>query len=365
MRLYIGLISGTSMDGIDAALVDMDSHQLIGGLIHPYRDTVHQLLKEMVLAKEVRPERLAQLNTLVGIEFSDAAEALLAKTKTQASDVLAIGSHGQTIAHEPRAEIPYTIQLGCGHVIAEKTKIDVVADFRTRDLVNGGQAAPFAPIYHQALFDHLADSLVLVNIGGIANLSLINSDAVMKGYDTGPGSCLLDRWIEKHLSLPYDHSGQWSATGKIIDELLQSFLSDPYFELPAPKSTSTAYFSLDWLLKRINNSSYLAQDVQATILELTVQTIAASIIDLKLDFEKILLCGGGAHNQQLILRLQALLPLHQVATTADYSFNPDYIEAMMMAWLADKTINKIPLDFSSVTGAKKAAVLGVIYPAGI
>ena len=364
MKLFIGLMSGTSMDGIDAALVDVNTNTLIAGITRPYSENARRCLQEVLTEPRTTSAALSQLNTLLGREFALTVHQLLKTTDIARQQVVAIGSHGQTIGHDASAEIPYTVQLGCAHTIAELTGITVVADFRTRDLVVGGQGAPFAPIYHQALFGERELPLAIVNIGGIANVTYLAHGVGVSGYDIGPGNCLMDAWIKKHLGLAYDAAGEWAATGKVIKPLLTALLADPYFKLPSPKSLGKEYFSDEWLTNCLQ-PDYSSHDVQATLLALTATTIAESIQQSHQQLRCLAICGGGAHNIMLQNELIKLLPDLQVGSTKIFGIDPDFIEAMMFAWLADKTLSQTPLDFTQITGAKNLAILGAIYAAGI
>jgi anhydro-N-acetylmuramic acid kinase len=364
MTLFIGLMSGTSMDGIDAALVEVDSNRLVAGITQPYSDESKQMLQDVLGRERSSLAELSQLNTMLGREFALAVHQLLDTADVTAECVTAIGSHGQTICHDARATIPYTVQLGCAHTIAESTGIVVVADFRSRDLVVGGQGAPFAPVYHQALFGHGDLPLAVVNIGGISNVSYITDGDGVNGYDVGPGNCLLDSWIQKHLGMPYDANGAWAASGRVIMPLLWALLDDPYFKALPPKSLGKEYFSLAWLSRCIQ-PHYAVNDVQATLVELTAITIADDIKNSNLLLKRVAFCGGGTHNTFLQTRLKFHLPGLQMGSTQALGVDPDFLEAMMFAWLAEKTLNHTPLDLRQITGAKKSAVLGAIYAAGI
>src|SRR3990167_4212356 len=279
MSLYIGLMSGTSMDGIDAALVDVHTHQLIKGITRSYRQEVKAALQCVLSTNQHELRTIYQLNTLIGREFGVVANELLAEAKVSRESIEAIGSHGQTIIHDAEADIPYTVQLGCAHTIAEMTKIPVIADFRTRDLILHGQGAPLAPLYHQALFSNLGYPLAAVNIGGIANLSGLLSENEVIGYDVGPGNCLMDAWIMRHQGKPYDARGKRAGQGHVIAPLLQALLDDPFFHKHYPKSIGKEYFSLNWL-NTFLDESYEAVDVQATLLYLTAELIAHEIFGL-------------------------------------------------------------------------------------
>ena len=364
MKLFIGLMSGTSMDGIDAALVDIETNTLIEGITRPYGDSAKQCLDAVINDVSPGPAALSQLNTLLGREFSDAVFQLLETAQVSAQQVVAIGSHGQTICHDAKAGIPYTVQLGCAHTIAELTGIEVVADFRTRDLVIGGQGAPFAPIYHQALFGTKSLPLAVVNIGGIANLTVLSEEGLVRGYDTGPGNCLMDMWILKQQGFPYDKGGEWALTGRVIKPLLDTLLADPFFKCPPPKSLGKEYFSSTWLMPHLQYK-HKPEDVQATLLALTAITIADAIHSAHAGLKQVAMCGGGVHNDALINALAKHLPNTHVISTMELGIDPDFMEAMMFAWLASKTVNKLAVDFKSITGSRCAAIYGAIYAAGI
>lgn len=364
MKLLMGLMSGTSMDGIDAALVDFTNNQFIKGITRPYSPSVKKELEQALAETSNTLGYFSQLNTLLGREFANAALQLLNVAQCNASDVIAIGSHGQTLCHDTTAKIPYTVQLGCAHTIAELTGITVIADFRTRDLVVGGQGAPFAPIYHQALFNQYDHPLAVVNIGGIANLTYLKDKQTVTGYDLGPGNCLMDAWVLQHLNKAYDESGKWAESGRVITSLLDALLEDAYFKRKEPKSVGKEYFSLSWLNPFLSGLE-LPEDVQATLLQLTAVTVADGIKAQPKLPHQLLLCGGGAHNHALLKTLALLLPELEVNSTKVFDIDPDYIEASMFAWLAEKTLNNIQLDLSSVTGARHSTILGAIYPSGI
>jgi anhydro-N-acetylmuramic acid kinase len=360
MSLYIGLMSGTSMDGIDAALIHSEKNQLLAGITIPYSSTLQKQLLDFDASKKHTPQSLLTLNHHLGHAFSKAVLALLKQTNYQANDITAIGSHGQTLYHNPDAKIPTTLQLGCPHTIATHTGITVVADFRTRDLVLGGQGAPLAPFYHYELFKNQDLPLAVVNIGGISNLSILNPSASPMGYDTGPGNVLMDTWIRKNQNLPYDKNGAWAARGAVIPALLNHLLSDAYFKKPAPKSIDKAYYAYAWLEKHIK-PNHKPEDIQATLLHLTAHSIADAINAQASNTKQVLLCGGGSNNQCLIQALINYLPQHQIHTTNKLNINPDYLEAMMFAWLAEQTMQKKALDFTKITGASKPTILGAIY----
>lgn len=363
-KLFIGLMSGTSMDGIDAALVDLSTHSLIAGITHPYSSEAKARINAVLNGETIDLKAYSQLNTFLGREFAKAALELMNKAQIPASAIQAIGSHGQTLCHDATADIPYTVQLGCAHTIAELTGVTVVADFRSRDLIVGGQGAPFAPIYHQALFKGQEYPLAVVNVGGISNVTYLVNDYDLSGYDLGPGNCLMDAWIQKHLGYDYDNNGDWASSGQVIQPLLETLLADPYFKRKQPKSIGKEYFSLDWL-ERYLLGDYSKADVQATLLRLTANAIALGIKSDAVAPSQLLICGGGAHNTALLNELSKLLPEMKVQSTDSININPDFIEALMFAWLAEKTLNHRPLDLRRITGSKHATILGAIYLANI
>lgn len=350
------------MDGVDAALIDTTTNQCIYGLTRPYGAEAQKFLEEVLSSKFIGLSTLNQLNTLLGREFAASVLLLLEKSNYLAKDVVAIGSHGQTIAHDASADIPYTIQLACAHTIAQLTGIKVVADFRTRDLVVGGQGAPFAPLYHQVLFANRKAPIAVVNIGGISNVTFLDDSNTILGYDIGPGNCLMDAWINKVLNKSFDHEGAWGGSGHVVQSLLLECLSDPYFKRPYPKSIGKEYFSLNWLLPKLNNG-YRPEDIQATMLELTAMTISSAIKEHGESVSGVVICGGGVHNKALLRALQQNINEIPVISSTAFGVNPDYIEAMLFAWLAEKTIQNIPLDLRTLTGSNQPVVLGAIYPA--
>lgn len=363
MNLFIGLMSGTSMDGIDAALVDVSQNKLVAGCTRPYTHQTYQLLQEIVQAEHVKLDDLCNLNRLLGSEFAQAANQVMQAAGLDFEEVIAIGSHGQTIIHNTNSNSSFTMQLGCPHTIAVQTGRTVVADFRTRDLVLGGQGAPLAPLYHQTLFGSFEHAGAVVNIGGIANVSFITlRGGVVTGYDIGPGNCLMDAWIQKNIGYPFDKDGQWANRGKMIPELLAQLLNDPYFRRLPPKSIGKEYFSASWLAECLK-PEYKKEDVQATLLALTAESIAQAINSHPSQPKHVILCGGGARNGALIDAIAIKLDHADIKDVKLLGFDPDYIEAMMFAWLAEKRLNNIAFDLHDITGATKPAVLGAIYPA--
>ncbi len=348
------------MDGIDAALVQIPTNRLEYGITVKYSDALKTSIDHLINSNNLNLASVCQLNTLIGREFAGAVNNLLHQANLSANDVMAIGSHGQTLCHDTSANIPYTLQLGCGHTISSLTGITVVADFRTRDLVNGGQGAPFAPLYHQELFKITDTNLAVLNLGGIANVSYITSGQQTEGWDIGPGNCLMDAWINEHQGKSFDADGLWAMQGKVISPLLDQLLSDPFFGLVPPKSIGKEYFSLLWL-KSYLKKEYNPVDVQATLLALTAHSVADTLIRRD-SVKQLYLCGGGTHNLYLRRMLAELLPGVTVSSIADAGVSPDYLEAMMFAWLAAQTLNKVPVNLTAITGARTPAILGAIYP---
>lgn len=358
MTYYLGLISGTSMDGVDVALVDGRTQQFLGGLTRPYDREVQEQLRHLEKQPALLASQYCQLNTLLGRQFAQAALQLLSKQGIHPEQIEALGSHGQTICHNGHAEIPYTLQLGCPHTIAALTEITVVADFRTRDIVMGGQGAPLVPLYHQTLWGHCSD-LAIVNIGGIANITLFPKQGEVIGYDMGPGNCLLDAWVLDQWGQAFDDQGRYAAQGQIIPRLLDNLLSESFLNAPYPKSLCKTSFSLPWLKNRLSSTD-APVDVQATLQRFTAEIIANSLQQHS-QIRRLALCGGGVHNTGLFQSIQQLLPEITVMSTQDLGIDPDYLEAMTFAWLAQQNLLGTVFDLKSITGSKKPIRLGTVY----
>ncbi len=362
--LYIGLMSGTSMDGIDAALVQFDGTTL--DILHTDQHLYPGPVREQLLlarsdAALKSPGDVPELHRQVGEAFRDAAINLLAGAGVAASSVAAIGSHGQTLRHAPDASPPYSLQIGDPEIIATGTGIMTIADFRRADIELGGQGAPLAPAFHEWLFRSSAATRVVLNIGGIANITVLHADGrPTTGFDTGPGNTLLDAWIRKQGLAAYDADGDWGASGSVIDELLATLLADPYFAAPAPKSTGFEYFNLDWLAAALTDD-HDATDIQSTLCQLTARSIADAVRSVAPDAAEVLVCGGGIHNSDLMGRLAAALPGTTVESTASAGLDPDWVEAVAFAWLAMRTRQGLPGNLPSVTGAAAHAVLGSVH----
>jgi anhydro-N-acetylmuramic acid kinase len=362
-ELYIGLMSGTSMDGIDAALVDFSGEklQLIAFEYLPFSESIKSKIQHISSANQLLLlSDYGALDCELGNLFAEAVNKLLQKAGVADSAVKAIGSHGQTVYHQPNTDFPFSLQIGDPNVIAEKTGITTVADFRRRDMAALGQGAPLAPAFHQAVFANTEKNVTVLNIGGIANITVLSEKKII-AFDTGTGNTLMDYWIKKHLNLDYDSNGEWARTGKVIPELLEQFKQADYFAAPPPKSTGKEYFSVTWLEQHLSCfANHKAEDVQATLCHLTAETINEAIANHAPDTEHLLVCGGGAHNSYLLELLAQKNYL--VSTTEEYGVHPDHVEAIAFAWLAKQTMNNLAGNLTQVTGAKTPVILGGIYP---
>lgn len=364
--LYLGLMSGTSADGIDAVLVDFsgDTPRLRAAHNHPWPSALRE--KMVALAQGNAPlglDAFGRLDVQIGHGFADAALALLKESGTVAHDVRAIGSHGQTLRHRPDGPYPFTLQLGDPTVIAERCGIDVVADFRRADVAAGGQGAPLVPALHAMLLGRPGQARVVLNLGGIANITVLAADGGVRGFDTGPANGLLDAWCQRHRGEPYDRDGAFAAGGRVDPPLLRALLGDPYFALPPPKSTGREYFHLDWLAAQPRLAEVAPADVQATLLELSARSVADAIAVHAPDATEVLACGGGVHNGALMRRLGELLAPRVLCSTARFGVDPDYLEATAFAWLARQRLLGLPGNLPAVTGARGPRVLGAIHAA--
>lgn len=362
---YIGVMSGTSLDGVDVVLAAIDDKMVAqqASLTWPMPIALKEAVLSICQGQPLTLSQLGQLDTRLGKLFAEAVLALMAQEQLSAKDIVAIGCHGQTIWHEPTGDAPHTLQIGDNNQIAALTGVTVVGDFRRRDIVLGGQGAPLVPAFHHALLAHPIERRIVLNIGGIANISLLFPDKPVRGYDTGPGNMLMDAWIWRQLGKPYDKDAQWASGGKVVLPLLQNMLSDPYFAAPAPKSTGREYFNYGWLERQLAIFPALdPRDVETTLVELTAVTISEQVL-LCGGCERLLVCGGGSRNPLLMARLSALLPGTEVTTTDEAGISGDDMEALAFAWLAWRTLAGLPGNLPSVTGASQASVLGAIYPA--
>ncbi|HHJ18171.1 MAG TPA: anhydro-N-acetylmuramic acid kinase [Gammaproteobacteria bacterium] len=360
-------MSGTSVDGIDAALVDLSGTQPQLTCAHTYpwsADLRERILTVLTNPDTVSLQELGGLDAQLGEAFANAALELIAEAELQPGQVTAIGNHGQTLFHAPDATPAFSLQAGDANRIAELTGITTVADFRRRDIAAGGQGAPLVPAFHRALFHDPDIPRAVLNIGGMANLTLLPTDAdAVTGFDTGPGNVLLDAWHHKHRQGDYDSNGDWARSGELNPPLLEQLLAHPYFSQPPPKSTGRELFCLRWLEQQLQtgHQHLPAADIQRTLLELTARSISLSLQQATYDIKQLLVCGGGVHNGFLMQRLQSLLPDCDVESTETYGLHPDWVEAVAFAWLAKQTLAGKPGNLPAVTGASRAVVLGAIY----
>lgn len=355
-------MSGTSLDGIDAALLDFANGALNVVATH-YEPYPADLRASLLAMHTPAANELHQANLLaseLSLRYAQAVTQLLRKSGHTAADIRAIGCHGQTIRHRP--ELGYTIQLCNGALLAESSAITVVNDFRSRDIAAGGQGAPLVPAFHHQVLRHPALHRVIVNIGGISNLTDLAPRQGTRGFDCGPGNLLMDSWISRHSGQNYDRNGEWAAGGRIIQPLLQAMLSEPYFAALPPKSCGRDLFNMQWLTEKLSGDENAA-DVQATLLALTSQTISDAILQYCKGAEEVYLCGGGARNLALFARLQALLPHCKVQLTDQLGIDADWLEAVAFAWLARQTLHGQTANLPEVTGAAHPCILGAIYQA--
>lgn len=363
---YLGMMSGTSLDGVDLALVDFhhEPFRIVASGFTPMPENLRQKLTALLREGGTSLQNLGEIDHQLGLLYAYSANQFLAEQGVSAEHIQAIGCHGQTIWHSPQGDFPFSMQIGDMNLVAARTGITVVADFRRKDMAYGGQGAPLVPAFHQAVFASPQYLTVVLNIGGISNISILNPHAVTTGYDVGPGNALLDGWIEQHLGLRYDKNGEWAKTGKVNQALLTALLDEPFFRQPAPKSTGRELFNLHWLAKKQKNLTALSpRDVQRTLVELTVQSIVQELNRIRTALPcRLLVCGGGAHNPLIMQGLKTALPHWQTAVTTEYGMDADYVEAAAFAWLAYCRMNRLPSNLPAVTGAQSAVSLGVIYP---
>lgn len=357
----IGLMAGTSLDGIDAVLVswpERSGPEILGAETLPYSADLARTIRH--LGPESKLREIADMDARLGQLFADAAQAVMTRAGVGRDCIRAIASHGQTVWHAPSADYPTSVQIGDPNRIAERTGIDVVADFRRRDMAAGGQGAPLAPLFHQALFEASEDRAVL-NLGGIANITLLPHNGDVRGFDTGPANTLLDTWYQRHHGGSFDTGGAWSAHGTADAELLTALLADPFFRRPPPRSTGPEHFNLDWLEAAIGERTIPPVDVQATLAELSARSAADAIRDQLPSTKRVIVCGGGAHNADLMNRLDQQLAGMTVESSDALGISPDWIEAIGFAWLGRETLAGRPGNAPPVTGARHTAVLGGIY----
>lgn len=364
-QLYLGIMSGTSADGVDIAIIDSSDSTIKVVATHEY--PLPQDLRQDILAlsqpgnNEI--DRLGVLDIKLGNLFAEAVNETLLQMKISSDEIIAIGSHGQTIRHRPTLDTPFTLQIGDPNTIALATNITTIADFRRKDMAAGGQGAPLAPSFHDFAFRSKERHRCIINIGGMANITWLPTHGNTMGFDTGPGNRLLDCWIERNKGLTYDKDGAWSQTGRTNENLLEKLKGYSYFGRPAPKSTGGEEFNIDWLLDhlKLTTPSLPAEDIQATLLQLTCESIADEVIKLTKESCDIYLCGGGTKNKQMVANLKLLLPKHSISTTSALGVDPNYVEAVTFAWLAKQTVKGFTGNLPEVTGANSEQILGGIY----
>ncbi|WP_394209776.1 anhydro-N-acetylmuramic acid kinase [Enterovibrio calviensis] len=361
--MYIGIMSGTSLDGIDLVAADFD-HQSANAhhqAMYPFPEALKEKLIALSQGAPVTLEEIGTIDHFLGKTYASAVNQFLAQTGLKAEDITAIGCHGQTVFHQPNGPMPFTMQLGDANIIAALTGITTVADFRRKDMALGGQGAPLVPAFHRYLFGESNKTRVVLNIGGIANISVLAPNHPVMGYDTGPGNMLMDSWVLEHQHKPYDEDGNWAACGELNPALLNQMLSDGYFAKSAPKSTGRELFNQGWLTQQLAKfgEEIAPEDVQATLLALTATSIADELNDD--DKGELLVCGGGARNSTLMNALQHALPSWQVMTTDDKGIDGDSMEALAFAWLARQALEGEPGNLPEVTGASRPCRLGAIY----
>lgn len=364
-ELYIGLMSGTSLNGVDAVVLAFSNAtpRLLHSHSEAFPASLYTDLQQLVTTQQTSLSKFAAIDHQLAVVYSLAVKKLLHNANLLPTQIHAIGCHGQTVYHQPDGEHRNTLQLGDPSFIAEATGIRVVADFRRRDMAAGGQGAPLVPAFHAASFRVPTQHRVILNIGGIANITILPAidTGEVTGFDTGPGNTLLDQWAGRHRNQAYDRNGEWAGTGKVNESLLQTLLNDRYFTRMPPKSTGREYFNLDWLETHLN-PAYRAEDVQASLLELTCQSIARDILRYASKTTEVFVCGGGAHNSVLMKRLAQILDPIRVETTAVLGIDVEWVEAAAFAWLARQSMHQQAGNLPGVTGATHPVVLGGIFP---
>ncbi|MEO7430676.1 MAG: anhydro-N-acetylmuramic acid kinase [Dokdonella sp.] len=360
--LWLGLISGTSADGIDAAIVRFEPHlEVLATNTSPYPADLRERLLDLAKGHaSISLDDYGHLDVAIGECFATAALCVMRTAGVDARSIAAIGSHGQTVCHRPTGAHPFTLQIGDPNVIAERTGVVTVGDFRRADIAAGGQGAPLLPALHAAVFADPELPRAILNLGGIANLTLLSPGHDVLGFDTGPANCLLDAWAASHLGATRDEDGAWSRSGRVVESLLAELLDDSYFHAPPPKSTGREVFHLEWLHKRMPSGLQPA-DVQATLLALSARTIADALRRHGQSTREVFACGGGVHNTALMDALKVELSGLRVATTAALGLDPDFVEAVGFAWLAQARMRNEPGNLPSVTGARGPRVLGTIH----
>lgn len=365
MEAWIGLMSGTSMDGIDAVLVSFQNNtvHILASHTTPYPDQIrHRLLAAS--QNHAAPDEIGELDTLVGTLFAQAANDVIQTSGFDRATIRAIGSHGQTLRHQPSGTAPFSIQIGNPSVVSEVNNITTVADFRRRDMAAGGQGAPLVPAFHKAFFSSETENRFILNLGGIANITWLpaSTTAPATGFDTGPANALMDAWCLDQTGLPFDSDGHWAREGSVNEELLEDMLSDAYFSKAPPKSTGKERFNLDWVRTLVSRHPEIpTEDIQRTLLQLTVNSVVNQLPETK--DVRIYVCGGGARNPLLMEELGKALPEASLSLTSELGVDPQMVEPVAFAWLAKQAFEGKPGNLPDVTGAAGPRILGAIYPA--
>ncbi|TDR18482.1 anhydro-N-acetylmuramic acid kinase [Marinicella litoralis] len=355
---YIGVMSGTSCDGVDIALMNFDHGvDTIATSFQPYDNELKAQLLKLIANKPFSVSAISQIDARLAHLYANTINDFLHQNHISRLDVKAIGLHGQTVFHDPDSQYANTIQLGSAATVAKATGILTVNNFRQMDVACGGQGAPLAPIFHQQMFQQPQKKIIVLNLGGIANISLLKDNHIL-GFDTGPANCLCDEWMMKQNHKPYDEGGSWAKQGKVNTDLLSAMLDDPYFSQPHPKSTGRELFNVQWLNRYIADQNIDAVDVQRTLLQLTVESVVEGINLLNQKIDTVVVCGGGVHNKFMMTLLQNALQV-PVESSAVHGIDPDFVEAALMAWLAEQNIKKNRLNLMAVTGADCSLIYGV------
>lgn len=365
-KLVIGLMTGTSADGVDAALVSVsdttpNTPKVIATRFHPYPSELQKQIIAIAHKHSMEFDTYFRLDKDIAHQLASAVLGLLQQENLTAEQIAFIGSHGQTIRHQPAPEHNYTVQIGEPNTLAALTRIDVITDFRRADMAHNGQGAPFAPLFHEKVFLETEKTTVVLNLGGIANITILEQGRETTGFDTGPANALMDDWIKLNKNEKFDTDGRWALSGSTNKQLLNSFFSDKYFLKPAPKSTGREYFNTEWITSHLVNQDLKAVDVQATLCELSALSIAEAVKKCTLKCEQIYLCGGGAQNTELVRRLKLRLPKTIFRSTYEIGIDPNFMEALLIAWLAHRYELELPGNLPSVTGANRAVICGAKY----
>lgn len=369
MEHYIGIMSGTSLDGIDAVLVAFADDKIQNVQIHSqtFPEDVIADLNGLLDEYQTKLNKIGETDHKLTLCYADAVHKLLLKSGVGSKKIMAIGCHGQTVFHSPSSDFPFTMQLVDGNLLAARTGIRTVTDFRRMDMAFGGQGAPLVPAFHQAFLYSDQEKRVILNLGGIANITVLaDDDDKVLGFDTGPANCLMDTWIQTIKGEKYDKNGEWAASGKVIPALLTEMLGDDYFVLSAPKSTGRELFNMEWLKRHLYKMKEPKnEDVQATLLELTAVSVAESVKKYAPEANGMYVCGGGAFNKYLMKRLAFHLQNIKISSTEELKIPPQQVEAIAFAWLAMRRIKNLPGNLPSVTGAREKVLLGTIYDPGV